>query len=87
MLHYQCKQNSTTLTIQVERKTLRRRYYSVSRSCPVLCDLMGVACQAPLSTTVSQSLLKFMFIELVMDREAWHAAVHGVAKGRTQLSD
>ena len=37
------------------------------------------ALQASLSITNSQSLLKLLSIELVMDREAWHAAVHGVA--------
>ena len=31
------------------------------------------------------SLSKFW--EMVQDREAWHAAVHGVTKSRTQLSE
>ena len=27
------------------------------------------------------------FQEMIKDREAWHAAVHGVSKSQTQLSD
>ena len=27
------------------------------------------------------------FLELVMEREAWHAAIHGVIKSQTQLSN
>ena len=35
------------------------------------------------SMDMSQSELR----ELVMDREAWRAAIHGLAKSRTRLSD
>ena len=38
-----------------------------------------------ITDSVDMSLSKLW--EIVKNREAWHAAVHGVTKGQTQLSD
>ena len=47
--------------------------------------LEGITNSMDMSLSKPES--KLLSISLVMDREAWHAAVHGVAKSWRRLSD